>query len=97
MCADTLPAAVVCAGSRQARQVFAPATAVAQYKDWPLVWSVQPLLQPQREPTQTLRQQLGMRSPPPLSAVLQHLQAVSFAAMEKAACSEGPACVVVCN
>lgn len=65
------------AGSRLARAVFAPAIGVAQHKDWPLVWSVQPLLEPQCVVTQTLRQQLGMRSPPPLSAVLQHLQMVS--------------------
>jgi hypothetical protein len=57
--------------------VFAPAAGVAQHKDWPLVWSVWPMLEPQRVVTQTLRQQLGMRSPPPLSAVLQHLQTVS--------------------
>lgn len=64
------------AGSRLARQVFASAASVAQHSDWPLVWSVQPLLEPQRVPMQNLRQQLGMRSPPPLSAVLQHVQTV---------------------
>lgn len=63
-------------GSRLARHVFASAASLAQHSDWPLVWSVQPLLEPQRVPMQNLRQQLGMRSPPPLSAVLQHLQTV---------------------
>jgi hypothetical protein len=50
---------------------------VAQHKDWQLVWSVQPLLDAQHVPVQNLRQLLGMRSPPALSVVLQHLQTVS--------------------
>jgi hypothetical protein len=58
--------------------VFAAANSAAQHKDWPLVWSVQPLLEPQRVPTQLLAQQLGLRSPPALSAVLQHLQTVGL-------------------
>lgn len=56
--------------------MFASATSVALHSDWPLVWSVQPLLDAGRVPAQTLRQQLGMRSPPPLSAILLHLQTV---------------------
>lgn len=56
--------------------MFACASGLAQHSDWHLVWSVQPLLDVQRVPVQSLRQLLGMRSPPPLSAVLQHLQTV---------------------
>ena len=59
------------------RHVFTSCLNVAQARDWPLVWSVMPLLSDGRALPAVLGQQLGIRSPPPLAAVLQHLHAVS--------------------
>eukprot|EP00878_Enallax_costatus_P039591 GHUV01045438.1.p1 GENE.GHUV01045438.1~~GHUV01045438.1.p1 ORF type:complete len:128 (-),score=16.68 GHUV01045438.1:355-738(-) len=71
--------AVVAAGSRSSRLVFTSCANAAFAKDWPLVWSVMPLLTDGRALPGLLAQQLGMRSPPPLAAVIQHLQMVSIA------------------
>jgi hypothetical protein len=65
-----------CAGGRTSRRVFTSCVAAAQHKDWHLVWSVLPLLAEAGALPAVLGQQLGLRSPPPLSAVLQHLHLV---------------------
>jgi hypothetical protein len=82
-----VPATLGVPGGRAPRHVFACFAELAQQKDWPLVWSVQPLLSDGRAPAGPLRQQLGMRSPPPVSVVLQHLHTVSGLRCRGAACA----------
>ena len=50
----------------------------ACFKDWPLIWTVLPIIKPDHLPPAALSAHLRVRSPPPLSCVLNHVKAVSW-------------------
>ncbi|KXZ55127.1 hypothetical protein GPECTOR_3g279 [Gonium pectorale] len=72
-----VPARLGPPGSRKARQVLTSFSSAAVAADWPLVWSVLPVVAAERVPPAGLGQgQLRIRSPPPLQAVVAHLKRV---------------------
>eukprot|EP00879_Flechtneria_rotunda_P005855 GHRR01006161.1.p1 GENE.GHRR01006161.1~~GHRR01006161.1.p1 ORF type:complete len:2934 (+),score=1214.27 GHRR01006161.1:179-8980(+) len=73
-----VPATIGLTGGRYVRQVFTSCSQAAQHKDWHLVWSVQPLLSERHTLPAMLAQQLGVKSPPALSVILQHLHTVGM-------------------
>ncbi|GFR39737.1 hypothetical protein Agub_g219, partial [Astrephomene gubernaculifera] len=80
-----VPAQLGLPGSRRARQVLTRYSDAAAAADWPLVWSVLPVVAAERQPAAGLGQgQLRLRSPPPFAAMLAHLRRVGADCGEEA-------------
>ncbi|GLI60510.1 hypothetical protein VaNZ11_002673 [Volvox africanus] len=79
------PATLGLPGSRKARQLLTRYPDAAAASDWPLVWSVLPMVAADRQIPAALGQgQLRIRSPPPLAAVVAHLRRVGADSGEEA-------------
>ncbi|GIL55477.1 hypothetical protein Vafri_11042, partial [Volvox africanus] len=79
------PATLGLPGSRKARQLLTRYSDAAAASDWPLVWSVLPVVAADRQIPAALGQgQLRIRSPPPLAAVVAHLRRVGADSGEEA-------------
>ncbi|GLC59948.1 hypothetical protein PLESTB_001557000 [Pleodorina starrii] len=80
-----VPASLGLPGSRRARQVLTRYSDAAAASDWPLVWSVLPVVAAERQvPAAVGQGQLRVRSPPPLAAVVAHLKRVGLDGGEEA-------------
>ncbi|GIM06473.1 hypothetical protein Vretimale_10717, partial [Volvox reticuliferus] len=79
------PATLGLPGSRKARQLLTRYSDAAAASDWPLVWSVLPVVSADRQIPAALGQgQLRIKSPPPLAAVVAHLRRVGADSGEEA-------------